>query len=95
MSLLEFFEKWGVFIFTAIVYPAGLYIFKSTFATKKELETERLRITVVENKVESLPSVKEMHALSEKMTSVHADMGWVKKNIDLLVQNEMKRVGKE
>lgn len=95
MTLIEFFEKWGAWIITTIVLPVVLYLFKSTFATKSDLDREKRRISTLEHKVENLPNTREFQVLSEKIAGISSDMEWLKTNVKLLVETEMSRGKKE
>lgn len=91
MSLQEFFEKYWVFLASGVIFPTFWYALKATFAHKNDLDIERRRITLLESKLDALPNAKEFGSLNEKMAGISADMAWLKTNVDLLVQTEMKR----
>lgn len=98
MSLLEFIEKYWLMGLSGIIFPTIWYTLKATFAQKGDLDHERRRITTLENRVDGMPSAKDFHSLSEKIIgiagdikAINNDMVHVKKNVDMLVETEMKR----
>lgn len=97
MTLLEFLEKYWVFLLNGVIFPAFWYALGKTFAHKSELDAEKKRISTLENKVESQPSMTDFHELSKKMVSIdgelksiNKDIVHITKNLDLLVQAAQK-----
>lgn len=83
---------------TAILLPGIAAILRSTFASKVDLDTEKNRITTLENKVDSLPSAKEFYNLSERLVDVAGDvkainvgLTHITKGVDLLTEAERRR----
>lgn len=95
MSLIEFLEKYWVILINGVIFPAFWYALGKTFAHKSELDVEKKRITTLEGKVDALPSSSEFNELNRTMSGMAADMVWLKKNVDLLVQKELNKGKKE
>lgn len=95
MSLIEFLEKYWVILINGVIFPAFWYALGKTFAHKSELDVEKKRITTLEGKVDALPSSGEFNELNRTMSGMAADMVWLKKNVDLLVQKELNKGKKE
>ncbi|WP_157955552.1 DUF2730 family protein [Ignatzschineria cameli] len=91
MNLLDFLEKYWIFLSSGVIFPAFWYALGKTFVTKIEFDGERKRITTLEGKVDALPSSNEFHQLNNAMSGLSADMNWLKKNVDLLVQKELNK----
>lgn len=97
MNMYEFVEKYWVFLSSGVIFPTFWYALKATFAHKGDLDIERRRITTLESRVDHLPSAKDFHSLSEKIVEIagdlrtmNSDVTHVKKNVDMLVEKEMR-----
>jgi|GEM_PF-3836052 len=95
MTVMEFLEKYWVVLINGFIFPAFWYALGKTFANKSELDVEKRRITTLEGEVKALPSSHEFNELNRTMSGISADMVWLKKNVDLLVQKELNKGKKE
>lgn len=98
MTLLDFLAKHGLTIIMGIIFPIFWFVMNATFAKKTELEAEKRRITTLEGTVSGLPSSKDFAQLDKSLETfggeikaINTDIAYLRKNVDLLVQLEMKR----